>query len=103
MPSARSLVPGKPFDWLISDQMMPRMDGWQLLASVRVRWPQLPVLLYSAAPPLRDGNWPEALAFDACLLKPASSGELLAVIAGLLRIPQAATGASGTPVNAQMG
>lgn len=92
-----------PFDLLISDQMMPHMDGWQLLASVRVRWPQLPVLLYSAAPPLRDGNWPEALAFDACLLKPATSGELLAVIAGLLRIPQAAAGASGTPVNAQMG
>lgn len=72
------------FDLLISDQMMPRMNGWNLLAEVRERWPQLPVLLYSAAPPLRSGHWPRSLAFDASLLKPATSGELLAAIATLL-------------------
>lgn len=63
-------------DLLITDQMMPGMDGWALLGQVRAGWPKLPVMLYSAAPALQ----PDAMPFDAVLLKPASSGELLALI-----------------------
>jgi len=72
------------FDLLITDQMMPVMDGWQLLSAVRTSYPALPVLLYSAAPPLRPASCSPALAFDAALLKPADGGELLEQIARLL-------------------
>lgn len=72
------------FDLLITDQMMPVMDGWQLLSAVRTSYPALPVLLYSAAPPLRPASCNPALAFDAALLKPADAGELLEQIARLL-------------------
>jgi CheY-like chemotaxis protein len=65
-------------DLLISDQMMPGMDGWQLLRNVRERWGDLPVMLYSAVPPRRPEGYPQELAFDAVLLKPADSRELLA-------------------------
>lgn len=67
-------------DLLISDQMMPDMDGWGLLRRLRDRCPTLPVLLYSAAPARRPHGYPEDLAFDAVLLKPAGSRELLGCI-----------------------
>ncbi len=35
-------------DLLITDVMMPRLDGWTLLASVRERTPALPVIVISA-------------------------------------------------------
>ncbi|WP_411380292.1 hybrid sensor histidine kinase/response regulator [Pseudomonas sp. MPB26] len=69
---------GQSVDLLISDQMMPGMDGWELLRQVRKRWGHLPVMLYSAVPPRRPQQYPETLAFDAVLLKPADSRELLA-------------------------
>lgn len=72
------------FDLLITDQMMPVIDGWQLLSAVRTSYPALPVLLYSAAPPLRPASCSPALAFDGALLKPADGGELLEQIARLL-------------------
>ncbi|BBP66949.1 hybrid sensor histidine kinase/response regulator [Pseudomonas sp. Cab53] len=73
----------QPVDLLISDQMMPGMDGWQLLQRVRERWADLPVMLYSAVPPRRPQDYPQDLAFDAVLLKPADSRELLACVKAL--------------------
>lgn len=73
----------QPIDLLISDQMMPGMDGWELLRQVRERWRHLPVMLYSAVPPRRPQDYPKDLAFDAVLLKPADSRELLACIKAL--------------------
>ncbi|WP_434558567.1 ATP-binding protein [Pseudomonas sp. Z4-20] len=67
----------QPIDLLISDQMMPGMDGWELLHQVRERWRHLPVMLYSAVPSRRPENYPKDLDFDAVLLKPADSRQLL--------------------------
>ncbi|MGE8496070.1 MAG: ATP-binding protein [Pseudomonas sp.] len=67
-----------PYALLICDQMMPGMDGWALLRTVRRRSPELPVMLYSAAPARPPTG--EVLQFDAVLLKPATSAELLACI-----------------------
>jgi CheY-like chemotaxis protein len=60
------------------------MDGWALLAAVRAQYPDLPVLLYSAMPPRRPPGAAPALAFDACLLKPAGANTLLAQVALLV-------------------
>lgn len=75
---ALACLAAQKVDLLISDQMMPGMDGWKLLRAVRNRWGHLPVMLYSAVPPRRPQDYPDALAFDAVLLKPADSRELLA-------------------------
>ncbi|XVN13311.1 7TM-DISM domain-containing protein [Pseudomonas corrugata] len=48
----------QPVDLLISDQMMPGMDGWALLRRVREHGHDCPVLLYSAVPPRRPGAIP---------------------------------------------
>lgn len=71
-------------DLVLCDQMMPNMDGWQLLAEVRQAWPRLPVVLYSAAPPRLQGAGAEQQ-FDAVLLKPADSRDILATLDELLR------------------
>lgn len=68
-----------PVDLLITDQIMPGMDGWALLREVRRCWPELPVLLYSASP-ARPGAGQQGLTFDGALLKPATTEELLARI-----------------------
>ena len=74
-----------PVDIVVTDQVMPGMDGWDLLRNLRKEWPQLPVLLYSARPPLRPLDLNPAVDFDACLLKPAATADLLAHISQLLR------------------
>lgn len=72
-------------DLLVTDQRMPGMDGWELLHTLRQSWPDLPVLLYSAAPALRPAGMSAQLRFDATLLKPASSRDLMACIDTLSR------------------
>ncbi|GAA4328373.1 hypothetical protein GCM10023144_14110 [Pigmentiphaga soli] len=67
------------FDLLLCDQAMPGMDGWKLLRQARAGWPDLPVVLYSAAP-LRRPPGAEGLDFDAALLRPAAGDDLLACI-----------------------
>lgn len=72
-------------DIVVTDQVMPGMDGWDLLRNLRKEWPKLPVLLYSARPPLRPLDLNPTIDFDACLLKPAATADLLAHISQLLR------------------
>lgn len=81
---ALALLQTSTVDLLITDQMMAPMDGWALLCQVREHYPELPVLLYSAAPPLRPRWVPAGLAFDAALLKPAASGQVLGSVRRLL-------------------
>ncbi len=69
-----------PVDLIVTDQMMPDLDGWEFLRQVRREWPGTPVVLYSAAPARRPSGYPEQVEFDAVLIKPASNGELLRCI-----------------------
>ncbi|MEK1941232.1 MAG: ATP-binding protein, partial [Pseudomonas sp.] len=76
--SALQLLKQAPYCLMICDQHMPGMDGWALLATLRERYPQLPVLLYSASPARPPAG--ATVRFDAVLLKPLGSGELLACV-----------------------
>lgn len=81
---ALQVLQQRSVDLVLCDQMMPGMDGWELLRHVREGWPGMPVMLYSAAPP-RVPQGLEGLAFDAALLKPADSADLLERIDALTR------------------
>jgi signal transduction histidine kinase/response regulator of citrate/malate metabolism len=73
-------------DLILTDQFMENGDGWSVLAQVAVRWPILPVMLMSAAPPKRPENFPTGLDFAAHLLKPLDYQKLLLQIGELLHI-----------------
>ena len=81
---ALGLLDARRVDLVITDQMMPGLEGWRVVQVVREQWPGLPVLLYSAAPPLRPATVDPACAFDGAQPKPADSDVLLALIAALL-------------------
>lgn len=55
---------------LLSDVMMPKMNGLQLATAVRAERPQLPVLLISGNMPHADCGW-------GCVAKPFTSDQLV--------------------------
>ena len=71
-------------DLVITDVVMPELDGWALGQRLRERCPSLPVLYISAYPP-EDLFPPGAPPIDAPFLqKPLLAEVLLAKVQGLL-------------------
>lgn len=68
-------------DLLITDLMMPYLDGWDLLAHLREQYPTLPVILMSAVDPMRwrrtSSPAPDHTVF---LSKPFDLEKLLAIV-----------------------
>lgn len=74
---------------VITDQMMPEMDGWALLGALRRAFGvKLPVVLLSSGPAYPPLNWDGRIRFDAVLLKSADSGVLLNVLAEILKLEE---------------
>ena len=42
-----------PFDLVITDNQMSGMLGTELALAIKSRWPELPVMMFSAQPPAR--------------------------------------------------
>ena len=76
-------------DLLILDVMMPRLDGFALLAALRRSGSQLPVLLLTAKEALADKKQGLRLGADDYMTKPADEEEMLLRIQALLRRAQA--------------
>lgn len=72
------------WDIVITDQMMPEVDGWAVLEHSRTTRPQRPVILLSAIKPCRSAEVTDDLQFDAALLKPAASDDVLATVWGMI-------------------
>ncbi len=74
-----------PFDLIILDIMMPKMDGFNLLKEVRKAGIDTPVLMLTAKGDVKDKIKGLDLGADDYLAKPFSFEELLARIRALLR------------------
>ena len=63
---ALEILESRPVDAVVTDFNMPRMNGVVLRDRIRARWPELPVLLWSASrPPVHEGEpVPDALEKD---------------------------------------
>ena len=73
------------YDLVILDVMLPGLDGWQVLQSLRHRGLQMPVLFLTARDQLEDRVKGLELGADDYLVKPFSFAELLARVRTILR------------------
>ena len=75
----------RPYDLLITDLNLPKMDGISLIKQVRGTAPRLPVLVLSARGTLEDRIATLDSGADDYLVKPFSLAELMARARALLR------------------
>lgn len=73
------------YDLVILDVMLPGLDGWQVVQSLRGRGLQMPVLFLTARDEVTDRVKGLELGADDYLVKPFSFAELLARVRTILR------------------
>ena len=79
------VVDGPPFDLVVLDLMLPRLDGFALLRAARDRAVDTPVLVLTARDSVADRVRGLDLGADDYLTKPFSFDEFLARVRALLR------------------
>ncbi|MEO7940490.1 MAG: heavy metal response regulator transcription factor [Burkholderiaceae bacterium] len=79
------LAMGGGYDLIVLDVMLPGMDGWQVLKSLRASGHETPVLFLTARDLVEDRVKGLELGADDYLVKPFSFSELLARVRTILR------------------
>lgn len=74
-------------DVVVSDCNMPHLSGFDLLRQCRLAWPDMPVILLSAALNARDEVAASIGAF-ACLRKPFNAERLIALVYQAAGLPR---------------
>lgn len=75
----------EPYDLIVLDVMLPDMDGWRILQSLREAGKRAPVLFLTARDSVNDRVKGLELGADDYLVKPFAFAELLARVRTLLR------------------
>lgn len=86
--AALELLQAQPYDVIVSDIMMPRLDGIELLRSIRAMGDTTPILLLTAKAEIDDRVAGLDAGADDYLSKPFSMKELLARVQALSRRTQ---------------
>ena len=79
------------YDLLILDVMMPKMDGWEVLKTIR-KYSQVPVIMLTARSEERDELQGFSLGVDEYISKPFSPKILVARVEAILRRSNASGG-----------
>lgn len=82
---ALEIMAKKQVDLLLSDIMMPCMDGYALTKTVREFYPELPILMISAKESYEDKRFGFLAGIDDYMVKPVDLNEMLLRINALLR------------------
>jgi CheY-like chemotaxis protein len=91
---ALTLLDTRKFDLVISDVLMPNLNGLALLARIRLRWTTMPVILISAS--LSQGEAKAILDGSAHFIeKPIALSVLFAILQVLLPKPEITEAAQG--------
>src|SRR5213079_2758793 len=79
------LALAKTFDLFIIDVMLPKRDGWSIVAALKRKDVHTPILLLTARDSVRDRVKGLELGADDYLIKPFAFSELLARVRSILR------------------
>lgn len=90
----RRLALGGEYDLVLLDIMLPGVDGFGVLRSIRAEKRSLPVLMLTARDAVADRVQGLEQGADDYLVKPFAFSELLARVGALLRRGQSGTGAA---------
>lgn len=82
---ALELFKKKPIDLIITDVMMPRMDGYDLISEVQYLSPEQPFLFITAKTSEQDKIYGLSLEADDFIAKPFSPRELVLRVHNILR------------------
>lgn len=82
---ALELFKKKPIDLIITDVMMPRMDGYDLISEVQYLSPEQPFLFITAKTSEQDKIYDLSLGADDFIAKPFSPRELVLRVHNILR------------------
>lgn len=85
---AIAMLEAEPIDLLVTDIVMPKMDGLQLLTIVRQRWPQLRTVIVTAVQGDQIKRRARDAGVDLFFVKPATSAEVQAFAAGISSLLQ---------------
>jgi CheY-like chemotaxis protein len=94
--AAMEVLREEPVDLLVLDLSMPRTDGFDVLRSLRVQLPALPILVISGFMQGALLQASELLGAAASLLKTEAPGLLVETVKALLN-PRRTTSAESTP------
>lgn len=73
------------FELVITDILMPKLDGIQLLKKIREEWPTLPVIVMTALDDEQVYSQMLAMGAHAYLLKPFEFKQLFDAVAGIIQ------------------
>lgn len=82
---AMALVAEHPMDLVISDIMMPGIDGYTLTKYLRKEYPEMPILMISAKEGFADKRDGFLAGIDDYMVKPVDLNEMLLRVQALLR------------------
>ena len=74
-----------PYDAAVLDLMLPRVDGWRVLAAARTDGIRIPILVLTARDELADRVRGLNLGADDYLIKPFATAELIARLHAVIR------------------
>ena len=82
---ALDIIGDEPVDLVISDIMMPGVDGYSLTRDLRQDYPELPILMISAKESFEDKRSGFLAGIDDYMVKPVDINEMLLRVQALLR------------------
>lgn len=82
---ALEMMSEKAFDLVISDIMMPGVDGYELTKQIRELYPELPILMISAKETFEDKRHGFLAGIDDYMVKPVDLNEMMLRVHALLR------------------
>jgi two-component system copper resistance phosphate regulon response regulator CusR len=96
--AALGLLRGHAFDAAVLDVMLPGLDGWTLIRTLRAENNRTPVLFLTARDHVEDRVRGFELGANDYLVKPFAFAELVARVRNIARQAQSAAGDSGLSV-----